>query len=163
MYSRRKLGAGAHAERCVSASLNILSLYGDSLPYNICRNLEWMTCAARGMLPGQGSRMIKFAKAPSTLELHDNCRLGVCSGWVPSQKPEGGIYGYATDDIFYLETCVYSQMCSNGHELFALKVGESFFCKLDPARFRELQAILLTPPTPPGPGEMQCTSAHVYG
>ena len=23
--------------------------------------------------------------------------LGKCRGWVPSQKPEGGVYGYATD------------------------------------------------------------------
>eukprot|EP00966_Prymnesium_polylepis_P238653 5519330-Prymnesium_polylepis.2 len=28
-------------ERCVKASLNILSLYGDRVPYNVCRNLEW--------------------------------------------------------------------------------------------------------------------------
>ena len=34
----------------------------------------------------------------------------MCSGWVPKKKPEGGIYGYATDDIFYLETCLYSQV-----------------------------------------------------
>jgi len=110
-------GAGAHAERCVKANLNILSLHGERLPYNICRNLEWQTCAAQGKLPGQGTkydgtrdRTIKFAKAPGTLELVRNNRLGVCSGWVPSKKPEGGIYGYATDDIFYLETCLYSQV-----------------------------------------------------
>ena len=93
-------GAGAHAERCVKANLNILSLHGERLPYNICRNLEWQTCAALGKLPGQGtkldgtfSRTIKFAKAPNTLELVRNNRLGVCSGWVPNKKPEGGIYG----------------------------------------------------------------------
>jgi len=38
----------------------------------------------------------------------------VCSGWVPGKKPEGGIYGYATDDIFYLETCLYSQVSAIG-------------------------------------------------
>ena len=38
----------------------------------------------------------------------------MCSGWVPSKKPEGGIYGYATDDIFYLETCLYSQVSAIG-------------------------------------------------
>ena len=36
-----------HAERCIAANYNILSLYGDRLPYNICRNLEWQ---ARGGL-----------------------------------------------------------------------------------------------------------------
>lgn len=30
-----------HAGACVNANTNILSLYGDRVPYNICRNLEW--------------------------------------------------------------------------------------------------------------------------
>ena len=128
-------GPGAHAERCVAANVNILSLYGDHLPYNICRNLEWQTCAAQGKLPGQGGSAIKFAKAPHTLELVRNNRLGVCSGWVPARKPEGGIYGYATDDIFYLETCMYSQMCSNGHDIFRLEEGERFNCACPGAEY----------------------------
>ena len=37
----------------------------------------------------------------------------MCSGWVPSKKPEGGIYGYATDDIFFLEVCLYTQNFKN--------------------------------------------------
>ena len=151
-----------HATRCVAANLNILSLYGYRLPYNICRNLEWMTCAAQGKLPGQGGKAIKFAKAPHTLDLVRNNRLGVCSGWVPDSRPQGGIYGYATDDIFYLETCMYSQMCSNGRDLFTLAEGQSFYCAFDPALFRELQEILLTPPDPPGPHEQQCQEAHLY-
>ena len=40
-----------HAENCVRANLNILALYGDRVPYNICRNLEWMVCAAKGAPP----------------------------------------------------------------------------------------------------------------
>ena len=151
-----------HASRCVAANMNILSLYGDRLPYNICRNLEWQTCAAQGKLPGQGDSTIKFAKAPRTLDLVRNNRLGVCSGWVPSQVPKGGIYGYATDDIFYLETCMYSQMCSNGRDLFTLEEGESFICAFEPSLFRELQEILLTPHVPLGPDEQQCRQAHLY-
>ena len=79
-------GQGAHAERCVRANVNILSLYGDRLPYNICRNLEWQMCAAQGKLPGQGTnldgtrdRTIKFAKAPRELELYTNNRPAACS------------------------------------------------------------------------------------
>ena len=75
-----------HATRCVAANLNILSLYGDRLPYNICRNLEWQMCAAQGKLPGQGTnldgtrdRTIKFAKAPRELELVTNNRPAACS------------------------------------------------------------------------------------
>ena len=155
-------GRMGHATRCVSANLNILSLYGDRLPYNICRNLEWQTCAAQGKLPGQGGSTIKFAKAPQTLDMARNQRLGMCSGWVPKEVPKGGIYGYATDDIFYLETCMYSQMCSNGRDLFTLEEGESFTCAFEPALFRELQNILLTPHNPPGLDEQQCRRAHLY-
>ena len=43
-----------HAANCVRANRNIFSLYGERIPFNICRNLEWMVCAAQGKLPGQG-------------------------------------------------------------------------------------------------------------
>ena len=40
-YCHAAGGHGGHARACISASLNILSLYGTRLPYNICRNFEW--------------------------------------------------------------------------------------------------------------------------
>ena len=97
-----------HATACVRNNLNILSLYGDRVPYNICRNLEWQVCAAIGQIPGQGGKTILFAKAPKELfPDEDNGKgLGQCEGWVPAQRPVGGIYGYATVDIFYLEVCL---------------------------------------------------------
>ena len=33
--------ASGHAIQCVQAQVNILSLYGDKIPYNTCRNAEW--------------------------------------------------------------------------------------------------------------------------
>lgn len=33
---------------CRHAAINILQLGGSRVPYNLCRNLEWQTCAARG-------------------------------------------------------------------------------------------------------------------
>ena len=30
-----------HAGNCVNSNNNILSMYGNRMPYNICRNLEW--------------------------------------------------------------------------------------------------------------------------
>ena len=33
-------GGGNHAESCVRSNLNILSLYGRAIPYNLCRNFE---------------------------------------------------------------------------------------------------------------------------
>ena len=52
-FCQARGGSGDHAWACIKASLNILSLYGDRVPYNICRNLEWQVCAAKGLLPGQ--------------------------------------------------------------------------------------------------------------
>ena len=38
-------GRGSHAVACVKSGFNILSLYGNRVPYNICRNLEWQVNA----------------------------------------------------------------------------------------------------------------------
>ena len=149
-----------HSERCVMANKNILSLYGDRLPYNICRNLEWMVCAARGLLNGQGNHNIIFARSPKSLDPDSLDKpLGQCGGWVPDQRPEGGVYGYATDDIFYLEACMYSYLCTNSHELFEVEAGEIFHCDFDEGRFRSLQRILTTPPTPLPPNAIRCHTA----
>ena len=95
-------GSGNHAASCVRSNMNILSLYGQRVPYNICRNLEWMMCAALGEIPGQRSSTIRFATTPHSLEVHgDRKPLGACGGWVPPRK--GGSFGYTTDDIFFLE------------------------------------------------------------
>ena len=63
------IGRG-HAQDCVEAGVNILALYGDRVPYNICRNLEWVVCAAQGALPGQSNTDIIFAKARSNTYTH---------------------------------------------------------------------------------------------
>lgn len=49
--------------------------------------------------------MIKFAYPPSKLRPDGRAgkALGQCQGWVPGKPPAGGLYGFATDDIFYLE------------------------------------------------------------
>lgn len=42
-----------------------------------------------------------FAVAPSALDPSGGTGkpLAACKGWVPERKPEGGVYGYATDDV----------------------------------------------------------------
>lgn len=152
-----------HAERCVAANRNILSLYGQRLPYNICRNLEWQVCAAQGRLPSQGGRTIVFAIAPGTLDPSGATGkpLGQCKGWVPGQRPAGGVYGYATDDIFYLELCLLNQICRNGERIFNLRAGEEFTCDYSSARFRDLQRLLLTPAAPPPPQAKRCYHAEL--
>lgn len=76
-----------HAGMCINANLNILSLYGDAVPYNICRNLEWQVCAAKGLLPGQNSPVMVFARAPKTLDPDPSGGkpLGMCGGWRPPE------------------------------------------------------------------------------
>ena len=75
-----------------------------------------------------GLRTIRFAKAPSTLEPYAGPHpIGSCSGYAP----EGCRQGYASSDIFFMESCLYSMMCSNREELFSLKAGEDFECELD--------------------------------
>ena len=154
-------GPWGHAERCVAANRNILSLYGNRVPYNICRNLEWQVCAAQGKLPYQGGQTIMFAIPPGSLEPSGATGkpLGKCKGWVPGNRPEGGIYGYATDDIFYLEVCLLNAICRNGDSLFHLRAGEEFVCDYSSDKFRDLQRTLLTPPAPAPPNAARCTHA----
>jgi len=137
-------GYWGHAGNCVNANLNILSLYGDRVPYNICRNLEWQICSAKGLLPGQRTPTIVFSKAPRALDPGPNSDkpFGQCRGWRPNNVGPCS-EGYATDDIYFLEVCLFNQICANGHELFSLDVGQPFHCQVSDARFSELRAILL--------------------
>lgn len=134
-----------HAINCQNANINILALYGDRLPYNICRNLEWMTCAAQGRLPGQkGTPQLIFAKSPGQLfpEGSSGKPLNTCCGWAPDKRPNGGVYAYTTDDIFYLEVCLFNEICENGPDLFNTPVGQPFHCQFSANKFRELERIL---------------------
>jgi len=149
-YCRSKAPPGKknllHAERCVAASLNILSIFGERVPYNLCRNFEWQSCAVRGLLPGQRSNIIRFATPPIDLDptgLESGKPLGQCRGWLPPVRPRGWNFGYATDDVFFLEVCLFNQLCRNGDELFSLGVGEGFQCDYDPYSATELQKLLL--------------------
>ena len=120
-----------HANQCVRANVNILSLYGDQIPYNVCRNVEWQTCAAMGRLPGQGqgrgTNILRFAKAPRNLEPRGGDRpIGACFGYHPAGC---GTTGYSSSDIFFLEACYYNQICSNSHQLWTLSDGQDWICE----------------------------------
>ena len=73
-------------------------------------------CAAQGKLPGQNNRNIIFARAPASLDPKGNKPFGECRGWRP-----GGVggdckrTGYATDDIFFLEVCMFNQSAPTRH------------------------------------------------
>ena len=141
-------GAGGnwHAGHCIAANLNILSLYGNRVPYNICCNLEWQVCASLGKLPGQTSPQILFSKAPSELDPGPSSAkpFGQCRGW---RDAEGSCEGaYATDSIFFLEVCVFNQICANSDELWTLAAGQPFTCNLNRSRFDALQQMLIEEP-----------------
>ena len=71
-----------------------------------------------------------FARAPR--DLHPDGEtgkpLGKCCGFAEESAVARGGLGYSTDDIFYLETCVFSEICSNGAEIFRLRAGQPFAC-----------------------------------
>ena len=99
------------------------------------RNLEWVTCGANGLLPGQKGRELIFSKAPKTLEFREDyadSRLAMCKGWRPtfrSDIPEDcSDFGYATDSIYYLEVCLFNQVSSSPIllTLFSARVRDSF-------------------------------------
>jgi len=128
-----------HPSWCVNSNINILAIFNG--PYSLCANLKWQVCAAQGKLPGQrGQRIIKFARAPGNMPIADGPHpFGKCSGF----KPKGCDYGYGTDDIYFLEICLYSFLCDNGADLFGLKVAAGFQCVLSQARFRLLRTLLM--------------------
>lgn len=137
-------GQGQHAVACVGANVNILSLYGDAIPYNICRNFEWQICAAKGLLPGQGGKQIRFAYAPKWLEPAGGPHpFGSCNSYAPAGCGEGE-GGYGSSDIFFLESCVYSMACLNRDEFWALDAEQDFECVLDVDGYRKLQHFVLS-------------------
>jgi len=143
-----QVDCGDHAACCLKRGVNILALFGDEIPYNLCRNLEWQVCAARGLLPGQQSSTLVFAHEPRALfpdgTVNDK-PLGQCQGYAPYPPPTGGVYGYRTDDIFFLEVCMFHHLCKNGDELFNLKVGEHFECDYDRTALYYLERMLDVP------------------
>lgn len=140
-------GGHWHASQCIASNLNILSLYGDRVPYNLCRNLEWQLCGAAGKLPGQREANLVFSKAPKDLDPRPSSSkpFGQCRGWREPAQGDCSL-GYATDDIFFLEACVFNQICSNNDELWTLEAGVLWQCRLNATRFEALQAMLVAEP-----------------
>lgn len=134
------------ARRCVLANQNILRLMfscadctGSRAGWNMCRNLQWVTCAARGMLPSQGpSRAMHFAKAPRELDTRDLDDPGRTGSW----WTEPHWNHYAVSDVFFAEVCLLSALCKNSWELFTVQRGEPFVCEYEDARYRTLVAAL---------------------
>ena len=119
------------ARRCVDANENVLRVMGG---WNMCVNLQWQTCAIKGLLHGQGNRKMHFSIAPKDLDMNIFRNPWACVGNCETN--------YAISDVYFVEICVISHVCKNREELFALEVGELFECDLDEAAFRELEVLL---------------------
>lgn len=138
------------ARRCVEANLNILRIMfscaeciGSRAGWNMCRNLQWVVCAVRGLLPGQGSGAgIRFAKPPKELDTRAMDDPGLIEdpgdGWWSEPHWEH----YAVSDVFYGEVCVLTSICKNAWKLFSVNRGEVFNCDFDEAGYGELVAAL---------------------
>ena len=70
---------------------------------------------------------------------------------------KGGLFGFTNDDIYFMEICLFNQLCENNDELFRLDPGENFVCKVSEARFAELERLLRTPAAPESEDTFQCT------
>ena len=70
--------------------------------------------------------------------------FGTCSGF--TDMPCGGGRGYANDDIFYLEVCLFAVVCANGQQLFQVDAAQNFECQIDAPAVRELQGWLVAGP-----------------
>ena len=74
--------------------------------------------AVLGKLPWQADRELVFARAPNTVYLDGYPPFGRCSGYTDSACSD--TVGFANDDIFYLEVCLFSQVCKKNELRFAL-------------------------------------------
>ena len=118
---------GELASACLAASYNALRLARRQ--WNICANHEFVACAARGLLPGQNNKGIVFAAPPGSLFVRD----------LNANKLDG----FTMEDVFYLELCTLSELCSNGADIFALEANEAFFCDTSEPRFTALGETLM--------------------
>lgn len=134
---------------------------------------------------GQRHRSILFATAPKDLNMSGSRAhaLGKCTGWHPAIAPKRGVFGYTNDDIFYLEVCIFSKICTNGHEIFTLDAGSKFTCEFSADGFSMLEhlirqpaildvhrqrtqctqlgpKIIHSPPSPPKPSCSKCWEIH---
>lgn len=129
---------------CDQKGFNILNLFG-GIKYNQCRNFEWQMCAAKGFLNKQASRKIVFAHAPKNVWMDGWPPFDQCSGYTGEECNRW--LGFANDDIYPLEVCLYSQVCKNDDELFNIEAGDPFVCDIDVPGFHHLQSMLMDGPS----------------
>lgn len=129
------------AHRCVEANQNILRILSSrpGFGWSMCQNFEWLMCAAKGLLPGQGERTMRFATAPKSLAMGEwqTPRTYPCTDGKSCDNR------YSVGDVFFSEACILRRICHNGEEIFRLDKGKSFTCDLNEEGYRDLVRDLL--------------------
>mmetsp|Transcript_27979 Transcript_27979/g.46353 ORF Transcript_27979/g.46353 Transcript_27979/m.46353 type:complete len:384 (+) Transcript_27979:168-1319(+) len=101
--------------------------------WNMCRNLEWVICAIRGLLPNQGDGKIRFATTPKIDVQSFLFRDGGCD------QHDCALH-YSVNDVFFVEVALISYLCKNREEVFGLEVGDEFDCDFDTEALERLVA-----------------------
>ena len=134
-----------YIQRCVSAGYNQLSLLRTLEPYNLCRNVEYQVCAARGLIQSTDGTLV-FASRPGLLDPRPFSLRGL--GWCGGPMPESyrnescAKQHWGNDDIFFLEACVFHLVCRNADELPSLQVGQPWRCDFSENRLHGLRILL---------------------
>eukprot|EP00965_Chrysotila_dentata_P244938 6206259-Pleurochrysis_carterae.AAC.2 len=93
---RHEHGSAGYGQRqfvhtCIEARLNVLRMMAGT--WNMCENLKWMVCAARGKLPGQAGSpgVMTFAVAPKSRPPQQHkWHHGVLGGYEPNDVYDAG-------------------------------------------------------------------------
>jgi hypothetical protein len=103
----------------------------------MCRNLEWVACAAQGKLVSQAGADLVFTPPPLS--------LSIAELWEDANSKIGT---YSTKSVYVLETCLLATLCKNADELFrvrAMSTTAPFVCEYDGAMLREFVSKMLSP------------------
>ena len=65
--------------------------------------------------------------------------LGSCRAYAP----RGCTQGYASSDVFFLETCVFDAMCSNRESMWKIRAGEHWHCDMEWDGYERLGRLVL--------------------
>ena len=118
-------------EACTAANRNILrysALWQTRASWDMCVNMEWIACAARGMLPHQHGGL-QFAVPPSRIDPGDHAAFRDFQADILRWSAH-----YEIDTVswpFYaVELCFLVLLCDNRDELWELGRDDVFECRI---------------------------------
>jgi hypothetical protein len=141
---------GGRKRSCIHKNLNVLALFSQAPSYDLCRNLEWLVCAARGALPGQAGRGILADPPPQ--------RVRIDALWHHSAL-RGSALRYSSYAVYPLEVCILSALCSNRAELFRLGPDQPFRCRWQASALRRV--VFQMAEGYVGDGQRRIPTAHI--